>query len=72
MKREWVPKPLTDLGDLIGYAILLVSEHGAFEGGLKQITETDILIEIGEGQTIAVGRDVLDNDLTELYQAKEV
>lgn len=72
MRTEWQPKPLADLGDFIGFTILLVSEHGAFDGGLKRITETDILIETGEGQVIAIGREVLDNDLTELYLAKEV
>lgn len=72
MHTEWVPKPLTDLGDLIGFTILLVSEHGAFDGGLKRITETDILIETSEGQVIAIDREVLSNDLTELYLAKEV
>lgn len=72
MRTEWQPKPLADLGDFIGFTILLVSEHGAFDGGLKRITETDILIETSEGQVIAIDREVLSNDLTELYLAKEV
>lgn len=72
MRLEWQPKPLSDLGDFIGYTIMLVSEHGAYNGGLKKITETDILINIGEGQVIAIPREVLENDLTELYLAEEV
>lgn len=67
----WTPKPLVELGDQIGRAIMLVCEYGVYVGGLKTVSKTDILIEVGEGQVIAVDRKVLDSDLTELY-IKEV
>lgn len=67
MVKDWKPRPLTDLGDCIGEAVLLICEYGAFEGGLKSISSTDIHIEVGQGQVIAISRDVLLNDLTELY-----
>ncbi|MCZ4246882.1 hypothetical protein BXO87_01910 [Bacillus sp. GZB] len=67
MEKNYEPRPLAELGDLIGQAVLIVCEHGAFEGGLKDISEEDIHIEVGEGQVIAVDRAVLDEDLTELY-----
>lgn len=67
MSKNWQPKALAELGDLIGYNILLICEDGAFDGGLRSITEEDILIEVAEGQVMAVSRKVLDDDLTELY-----
>lgn len=68
---DWKPRPLSDLGDLVGHAILLICEHGAFKGGLKGISKDDIHIEVGEGRVIAVKRNVLDSDTTQLY-TKEV
>lgn len=70
MTTNWDAQPLAELGDLIGKAIMLVSEFGAYHGGLLAITETDIQVEIGEGRVISIDRTVLDNDLTELYVAE--
>lgn len=67
MYQDWQPRPLSSLGDYIGKAILLICEHGAFKGGLKDITPTEIHIEVGMGEVIAVDRKVLESDLTELY-----
>lgn len=70
MVKDYKQCPLTELGDLIGLAILLVCEYGAFEGGLKGISEDDIYIETSEGQVLAIERSVLENALTELYLVK--
>lgn len=67
MVEDWRPRPLADLGDFIGQAILLICEYGAFQGGLKGITKNEIHIEVGQGRVIAVDRKVLEDDLTELY-----
>lgn len=67
MVHNWQPRPLTELGDFTGQAILLICEYGAYEGGLKGFSENYINIETGPGEVIAIERDVLENDLTELY-----
>ncbi|MCP8973142.1 hypothetical protein NMK43_08540 [Bacillus licheniformis] len=67
MEKQYEPRPLTELGDLIDRAVLLVCEYGAFEGGLKGISKDDIHIEVDDGQVMAIERSVLESDLTELY-----
>ncbi|MGG3801237.1 hypothetical protein [Metabacillus fastidiosus] len=67
MFEDFKPCSLAEIGDFIGRAILLVCEYGAFKGGLRGFSETDIHIETAEGQVIAVSRSVLEDNLTELY-----
>jgi hypothetical protein len=64
---NWQPRPLADLGDLIGRAVLLVTEDGAYQGGLRAITESDIHVEVGEGHVIAIERRHLTNEMTQLF-----
>ena len=70
MNITWSPRPLNDLGDLIGYTIMIICEEGAYTGGLKNITEMDIDIEVGEGEVLSIGRKMLESELTELYIAE--
>lgn len=71
MTRDWELAPLSTLGDYVGQTVLIICDEGSYEGGLKGFSETNILVEIGEGQVLAIRRDILLNDLTELYVLEE-
>ena len=49
MKSNWKSHPICELGDQIGKAIMLTWKENAYIGGLKDITEKFIMIEVGEG-----------------------
>ncbi|PFK22995.1 hypothetical protein [Bacillus cereus] len=67
MKSNWKSHPICELGDQIGKAIMLTWKENAYIGGLKDITEKFIMIEVGEGMVIAVDRTVLNDESIELH-----
>ncbi|MDZ3952556.1 hypothetical protein U0X36_06360 [Bacillus thuringiensis] len=67
MRSNWKSNPISELGDQIGKAIMLTCKENAYIGGLKDITEKFIMIEVGEGMVIAVDRTVLNDESIELH-----
>lgn len=72
IKTKWVPRPLADLGDLIGYTVLLTTKDASYSGGLRDITYDDIHLEVGEGSILSVDRDILMDESTQLFVIQEV
>ncbi|KZR57532.1 hypothetical protein [Pseudobacillus badius] len=70
MFDHWQPRPLAELGDYIGHAVLIICEEGAYKGGLKDITPSDLHIEVGEGEILAISREVVFSENTEFYVAE--
>ncbi|MGE6676429.1 hypothetical protein ACQKEX_15110 [Bacillus pumilus] len=62
---------MVDIDNYVDRAVLIICEDGAFEGGLKEITESSLHIEVNQGRVISVEKEVLENELTELYVASE-
>lgn len=65
--RDWSARPLADIDNYVDRAVLIICDDGAFEGGLKEITESALHIEVDQGRVISVDKEVLENELTELY-----
>ncbi|MGD6829115.1 hypothetical protein [Bacillus pumilus] len=69
--RDWSARPVVDINNYVDRAVLIICEDGAFEGGLKEITESSLHIEVNQGRVISVDKKVLENELTELYVSSE-
>ena len=67
MPYDWKPIGLIEIGDQVGRVILLITDEGAYMGGLKGIGQYDIYVETDEGRVIAIPRSVLTQDHTQLY-----